>query len=244
MFRPIRPRRISHEVIEQVREAITCGGLKPGDRLPSEREMAKQLGVSRPTLREALQALEHAGFIRSVQGDGTYVRDPGERSLRDPLCQWLHSDPQRIVQLAEFRTAIETWAAGLAAQRMTSEESAQLGAILRRMEEGVKRGASVHALDAQFHLTLAHATQNGVYFHVANTVFYLFAEVTRLSHEEIFTSQQDQKRLLEEHRAIFDAVRRGDVEGARTAMQRHLHYTETWFRRRVRDGRPAQEEET
>jgi len=231
MFRPIRPRKVTEEIIFQIKELIAQGALKPGDRLPPERDMAQRLRVSRPTLREAIYALEQMGLVESIQGDGTYVKDVGEQSLKDPLCSIIRESNKRIVELAEFRTAIETWAVGIAAERIQAGDIKMLKEILEEMEDGLKKGKPIHQLDAEFHLTIARATHNGIYFHVANTIFYLFAEVTRLSHEQIFTTKADQLNLLKEHKDIFEAINRGDVKGARRLMKQHLSKTERWFKR-------------
>lgn len=231
MFKPIKPRRITEEIIQQIKDLIAQGILKPGERLPPEREMAQKLRVSRPTLREALHALEQLGLVESVQGDGTYVRDVGEQALKDPLCFLIRESNHRIVELAEFRTATETWAAGIAAERIQARDVNLLQEILQEMEDGLRKGRPIHDLDAEFHLTIARATHNSIYFHVANTIFYLFAEVTRLSHEQIFTTKEDQEGLLEEHKRIFHALKMGDARSARRLMHQHLLKTEKWFKR-------------
>lgn len=193
--------------------------------------MSQKLRVSRPTLREAIYALEQMGLVESIQGDGTYVKDLGEQSLKDPLCSIIRESNKRIVELAEFRTAIETWAAGMAAERIQASDIKMLREILKEMEEGLKQDKPIHQLDAEFHLSIACATHNSIYFHVANTIFYLFAEVTRLSHEQIFTTKADQKRLFKEHRDIFEAIHRGDIKASKKLMKEHLTKTERWFKR-------------
>ena len=231
MFEPIKPKRVTEEIVRQIRDLIAQGELGPGDRLPAERDMAQKLRVSRPTLREALQALEQAGLLVSMQGSGTFVRDIGEQSLRDPLCSLIRDSDASIIEVAEFRTAIETWAVGLAARRIDEPRLEMLGEIVREMGENVDQGKTVHALDAEFHITVAKATDNNIYFHVANTIFYLFAEVTRLSHQQIFVKPEDQKKLFREHYDIYDAIRSKDAAAARKLMRRHLSKTESWFKR-------------
>ncbi len=230
MFKPIRPKRVTHEIVGQIQELMGSGALKPGSRLPPEREMAQQLGVSRPTLREAMGVLEHLGLVRSIQGDGTYVMNAAERSLRDPLQELILASEKRMVELAEFRTEVESWAVTLAAKRIEPQELELLKEILEEMRLGLEQGKPVHHLDADFHLSLAKATHNGIYYHVANTIFYLFAEVTRISHERIFRSQRDQLQLLEEHTAIYKAVEQGRGEEAGRLMRAHLTRTEEWFK--------------
>lgn len=230
MLRPIQPRRITEEIVEQIQELIATGQLAPGSRLPPERDMAQQLGVSRPTLREAIGILEHLGLVRSVQGDGTYVLDAAERSLRDPLHALIRGSEKRMLELAEFRTEVESWAAGLAAERIQPEDLKLLEEILGEMKQGVEEGKPVYQLDAEFHVALARAAHNSIYYHVANTIFYLFAEVTRVSHERIFRSPKDQLALLGEHRAIYQALAEREPARASKLMRKHLGRTERWFK--------------
>ena len=232
MLQRIKPKRVTEEIAQQIQDLISRGRLKAGDRLPAEREMAKQLGVSRPTLREALQVLEHSGFLETHHGNGTYVRDVGEQALKDPLSSLIRDSSGMIVDLAEFRTEVEAWAAGQAAGLIQPEELDVLKSIVDRMQECIEAGKPVHDLDAEFHLALASATQNSIYIHVANTIFYLFAEVTRLSHEQIFVSREDQKKLFDEHRSIYEAVARKDAKTARRLMHHHLKNTEDWFKQK------------
>jgi len=231
LFKPIRPKRVTHEIVQQIQELMGSGALKPGSRLPPEREMAQQLGVSRPTLREAVGVLEHLGLVRSLQGNGTYVVNAAQRSLRDPLQELILASEKRLVELAEFRTEVESWAVRLAAKRIGPEDLGLLKEILEEMAHGLEKGKPIHHLDADFHLTLARASHNGIYYHVANTIFYLFAEVTRVSHERIFRTPKEQLLLLEEHRAIYGAVANGDEDEASTLMHQHLSRTEQWFKK-------------
>ncbi|MEJ5375997.1 MAG: FadR/GntR family transcriptional regulator [bacterium] len=231
MFKPIRPKRVTHEIVVQIQELMGSGALRPGSRLPPEREMAQQLGVSRPTLREAMGILEHLGLVQSVQGNGTYVMNVAERCLRDPLQELILSSERRMVELAEFRTEVESWAVALAAERIEPQELKLLEEILEQMKLGLQQGKPIHHLDADFHLSLARATHNGIYYHVANTIFYLFAEVTRVSHERIFRSPKEKLQLLEEHEAIYQAVAEAKGEKARKLMREHLGRTEEWFKK-------------
>lgn len=241
MFRPVRPRRVTHEIVRQIQDLMGLGLLPPGSKLPPEREMAQQLGVSRPTLREAIGVLEHMGLLRSVQGDGTYVLNAAERCLLDPLQALITGSDERVAELAEFRTEVESWAAGLAAQRAQSTDLRLMEEILGEMEREITEGKPVHGLDAEFHVALARAAHNAVYYHVANTIFNLLAEVTKLSHERIFRGEKEQMALLEEHRAIYGAVSQRDPQKAGELMREHLLRTEKWFRERSRKEKEPEE---
>lgn len=226
MLKTIKTKRITEEIVEQVRDAIAQGNLKAGERLPSEREMARQLGVSRPSLRQALQVLEHTGFVAIVHGQGTFIRDIGEQSLNDPICALLRDSNKIYLEMYEFRTEIETWAAGRAAGSIKPSDAKQLRGVIDRMQKRIAEQKSCHDLDTEFHLTIARASGNSIYFQIANTIFYLFGEVTRLSHEQLYRSKESQEALFKEHKAIYETIVRKDAAAARKLMHQHLQETE------------------
>jgi GntR family transcriptional repressor for pyruvate dehydrogenase complex len=233
-FKTVKPRRVTEEIVEQLLDLIGQGVLAPGQRLPSEREMARSMGVSRPTLREALKRLEYVGHLDTVQGGGSYVRDVVGAALRDPLTS-LVRDTDAVSELAEFRTNIETWAAAMAALRAEPQELMQLKEIVDKMESLLAGEQPQHQLDAEFHQCLAKATHNRIYLHVARTVCHLFFEIVRISHENIFTTFKDQKALFEEHLGIYRALENRDAAAARERMYQHLFHTEQWFKKNLSD---------
>jgi len=223
MLKSIKIKRITEEIVSQIREQIARGELQAGDRLPSERDMAHQLGVSRPTVREALQVLEHTGFVEILQGSGTYIKDISRQSLSDPLQILIQGSDQRYKEVYEFRNAIEVWAVGLAAQRIEPEELKRLEEIITTMKEKCALKKPVDELDANFHLTIARACHNSIYFHVASTILHLYTQVAHISHKELFLSDHDQAELLADHEAIFKAIKDRDANRAKALMQHHLN---------------------
>ena len=113
LFQSVKPKRVTEEIIEQLLALFREGKIRPGERLPSERELAATLEVSRPSLREALKRLEYNGLLRTVQGSGTYMEDVAGPSFRDPLKEIIRGDSSAMADLAEFRGTIESWAAGM-----------------------------------------------------------------------------------------------------------------------------------
>jgi GntR family transcriptional regulator, transcriptional repressor for pyruvate dehydrogenase complex len=227
----VKVKRVTNAIVEQIRSGIAMGKLKAGDRLPSEREMVRQLGVSRPSLREALLALAHTGFIEILHGSGAYIRNIGEKALMDPLCTLLRDSNERYLEMMKFRIVIETWAVGQAATCIGEAEKTQLGLIIDQMRHRLDKQAAMHDLDTKFHLSIARASQNSIYFQVANTIFYLFAEVTRMSHDQLFVSEKDQAGLFRDHHAIYEAIIRNDATAARRLMKNHLKKTLRWTER-------------
>ncbi len=117
LFKPIRLERISQKVAGQLKKAISNGALRVGERLPSERELAEQMGVSRPSIREAIQQLELQGIVEIVHGGGTVVKNITEQEILKPIEIFLGGDKQRVLELTEIRALLETWAARRAAQK-------------------------------------------------------------------------------------------------------------------------------
>jgi GntR family transcriptional repressor for pyruvate dehydrogenase complex len=121
MFKSVKHTRVSDEIVHQVKTMISDGKLKPGDRLPPERELIKEFGVSRPSLREALNTLVAMGFLE-VKGKRTFIKSVASESMQNPLSLMIKADFQKIFDLIEVRKALEAWAAFLAAQRATEED--------------------------------------------------------------------------------------------------------------------------
>ena len=128
MFKSIKRQRVSDEIVDQVKTLISQGILQPGDRLPPERDLIKEFGVSRPSLREALNSLVAQGFLEVKQGNRTFVKSITAEKLQDPLLVLIKADTQGIFDLIEVRKAMESWGAFHAAQRVTKED-------IRRLEE-------------------------------------------------------------------------------------------------------------
>jgi GntR family transcriptional repressor for pyruvate dehydrogenase complex len=141
VLKPIRPKKISEEIVEQIKGLISNGDLKPGDRVPSERELASMLGVSRPSVREAIMVLSAMGFLEARQGGGPFVRALTEASIMDPLAKLVEKrDPELLRALAEVRMGLESWSAYLAAQRANAEDLAELRRLYAVMEKQAAKG--------------------------------------------------------------------------------------------------------
>ncbi len=207
--------RLYAKVARRIAELIDRGDVSAGEKLPSERDLAEMLQVSRPTVREAMIALEVSGIIEVRTGSGIYVSD---KKSNAPSFSDAGVGPFDIL---EMRSLVEPEACALAAQRITSEQLDRLSALFAEMEE--KKGTpEMEAVDRRFHELIAESTENAA---IANTVNWLWelrsqsglsAGFHRLIIEEgVFPA-------LEEHRAILEALRRGDAGGSREAMRQHL----------------------
>ena len=159
MFRQIKIRHVAEEVFDQIKSAIETGKLKPGEKLPAERELMGQLGVSRVPIREALKLLSNMGLIETRQGGGSYVRALLSDRLLDPLGAIIADSAEKLFELVEVRREIETWSACYAAKEASPVEIADIGRVLREMKMHVDSGSRVPvSLDIEFHRAIAQAS--------------------------------------------------------------------------------------
>ena len=226
VFKPIRPKKISEEIVQQIKELISKGELRPGERIPSERDMAALLGVSRPSVREAIMVLEAMGLIESRQGGGTYVRSLTETSLADPLTTMVEKDPSLLHALVEVRMGLESWAAFLAASKATEDELETLFKLIKEMESQSGSGGWDPEVDAQFHYTITMATHNTIQLHVLDTIRGLFQATIEVALLEFYKREGYLESLLDQHRSIFEAIRQRNPEQARQAMMAHLAFVQ------------------
>jgi len=227
VFKPIRPKKLSEEIVSQIKDLIGNGELKPGQRIPSERELAAFLGVSRPSVREAIMVLEAMGFLESRQGGGTYVRSLTEMSMADPLASMVERrDPRMLHALTEVRMGLETWSAYLAAKRAEDSEIAQMRELYEVMVDQADGGGWDPEIDAQFHLTITAATHNTLQVHVLNTIQSLFQTTIMVALGEFYSKEGYIELLLNHHREILEAIEAHDPELARQKMMEHLTLVE------------------
>lgn len=213
----IKTRRLYLRVADQLLQLMAEGTLKPGDRLPSERDLATSFGVSRPTLREALIALELAGSVEIRSGSGVYVTQAKLAQL--PELPDSGAGPFEILQA---RLCVEAETAALAAEEIDEVLLVELENSLREMERENQRDDNGESADQQFHEIIARASGNGV---LEATVSWLWqlrmqSEISTLFHRRV--RAEGIKPILADHEAIVNAIRQRDAEGARQAMTDHL----------------------
>ena len=227
VLRPIRPKKISEEIVEQIKALIARGELKPGDRIPSERDLATMLGVSRPSVREALTVLEANGFVESRQGGGTYVRALTETSITDPLARLVEAkDPKLLRALVEVRMGLESWSAYLAAQRADAGELAEMRRLYEIMAEQAAGGGWNARVDADFHYAITAAAHNSLQMHVLDSNHTLFHPKIQVALQEFYRQRDHIEKLLTQHRDILEAITARDPERARQRMLAHLAMVE------------------
>jgi GntR family transcriptional repressor for pyruvate dehydrogenase complex len=223
VFQKIKPKKISDEIYEQIKELILTGKLKPGEKLPPERELAASIGVSRPSLREALQKLEAKGFLEQIQGDGTYVKSATSDSFDGFLEEFAKKD-NAIFDLMEVRRILETWAAYTAAERATDKEIAQMQEYLNEMKDAKDYGQIGYIPDANFHSTISYATHNVLLIHIMNNIYEWIEKVSFEVRSRMYTDEKSHEELFNQHSAIFNAIREGKPLAAYNAMNLHMDY--------------------
>ncbi|MDR7599865.1 MAG: FadR/GntR family transcriptional regulator [Armatimonadota bacterium] len=220
---PPRPARASDSVVRHIKEMVLRGELRSGQRLPSEKELARQFGLSRVTIRDALRVLESEGFvrIRVGAGGGVFVSVPGPRHVTESLANLLRVNRASLRALAEARLLLEPEVAALAAQRARPKDLEAMHAAVEAARAGRQRGDPYfipHSVG--FHTALAEASGNPVLVAALASFRALFHEVlARLLPDGAMAT-----RAVEDHQAILDAVRARDPERARSLMREHLLY--------------------
>jgi len=223
-----RAPKISDVVMEQIEKMILEGALRPGEKLPPERELAVDFDVSRPTLREALQKLEAKGLLYSRQGGGTYVTDAVERAIFDPLAEIMATSPEAHLDLLEFRHALEGISAYYAALRGTEADreviELRFEALCRAHEQ--KDSVVEAKADAEFHLSIAEAAHNVFLLHVLRGLFGLLEKSIVNSLETLYERETSRQEIPRQHRRMLDAILAGKAEAAREAVHDHLAFVE------------------
>ena len=230
-LRSIESRRLYRQIADQLRHLIAAGEFPGGERLPAERDLAVQLRVSRPSVREALIALEVEGLVEIRGGSGVYVRVKPNGARPAPAGEW------GPLELIRARALIEREVAAQAAQIATRKQIAAIEATLIAMQEEAGAGNIPLDADRAFHVAVAEAAGNGVLVDLVQRFWdardgKLFR---RLGNH--FESPRSWLAAIEEHRAVLEAIRKHDAKAARQAMQHHMdkahaRFSASWRRAR------------
>ncbi|MBW2094685.1 MAG: FadR family transcriptional regulator [Deltaproteobacteria bacterium] len=235
LFTPIKPKRISEEIVEQIKTLIFEGKLKPGESLPPERELSKSLNVSRVSLREALNTLQGMGLLEIQQGNRTCVRPITTRSIGDPLVSFAKKSPKNILKIFEIRKYLELGSVALAAERATDDEIRLLKQLVKVMEEDLKKNRLGAKADHDFHTALAEATHNEAYTHLMKTIYDLLQEELRIAWGGVFRKKDRRNKLFQQHKNILAAVIQHDPERGREEALNHLRFVEENWRNALAD---------
>ena len=227
-FQRIEAEKLSQSVVRQIEQLILRGILRPGERLPSERELSERLGVSRPSLREAVAELQERGLLATRASAGIYVADVLGSAFSPALIRLFATHDEAVFDYLAFRRDLEGLAAERAAVAATETDLKVIDTVFRKMEAAHKKRnpADEAELDAQFHTAIIEASNNVVMLHMMRAMFDLLREGVFYNRQALFRNRTTRDMLLDQHRAMNDALQARDPAAARRAVVAHLSYVE------------------
>lgn len=225
-FEPVLSEKLSHLVRQQIELLILRGILRPGERLPSERELSERMNVSRPSLREAVADLQEAGLLTTKAGSGIYVSASLGSAFPPELARLFAAHDEAAFDYIDFRRDMEGLAAERAAQHATETDLKVIDTIFAKMEAvASKRGSDDEAgLDAGFHLAIIEASNNIIMLHMMRSMFDLLRQGVFTNRQVMFQQRTSREALLDQHRQINIALQARDGLKARKAVEAHLDY--------------------
>jgi GntR family transcriptional regulator, transcriptional repressor for pyruvate dehydrogenase complex len=217
---PIKKSRLSEHVGNILLQMIKDKVFKPGDQLPSERELAEQFQVSRASIREALKIMEKTGYLESRVGvgGGTFVREITLDIIIDPFAEFLESEDNMVMEMLDFRLIIETEFARIAAVQRTAADLNAISASLDLMQLDIAAGGIGLAGDNGFHEAVARATHNNVF----EKMLQMSKTLLNKTRETTLRLKNQPKSSLSDHRAIYQAIEEGDGDKAASLMHQHI----------------------
>ena len=228
---PIQKRKLADDVRERLLSMIESGELRPGDVLPSEREMMDSLGVGRPAIREAMQALERAGLIQIRHGERARVAEPSMRrmidQISDSMKHLLVHSAASLENLKDARLTFELEMARLAAERHEAADLEQLSRTIDQQEASFGNGTTFRLLDGRFHREIAALSGNPIWPALSDALFRWLNDF----HVDLVSVPGRERLTLAEHRGIIEAIATGDPETAATAMRDHLTRANDLYRK-------------
>ena len=227
-FQKVTPEKLSTAVTRQIEKLILQGILRPGERLPAERDLAEKLGVSRPSLREAVAELQDKGLLTTRAGAGIYVADVLGSAFSDALIRLFADHDEAVFDYIAFRRDLEGLAACRAAQLASDTDLQVIQTIMDKMEASHKKTSPSDEarLDAEFHMAIIEASHNVVMLHMMRSMFQLLREGVFYNRQVMFKQRTTRGALLDQHRAINSAIQARDPDAARAAVIAHLGYVE------------------
>ncbi|MFK7875354.1 MAG: FadR/GntR family transcriptional regulator [Paracoccaceae bacterium] len=240
-FRPVKAEKLSLAVVRQIEDLILRGILRPGERLPSERDLAERFDVSRPSLRDALGHLQDNGLVSSKAGAGIYVGDVLGSAFSPALQDLMSRHETAVDDYLAFRRDMEGLAAARAAQTGSATDLAVVNSVYEQMVSAHQKRDKDReaALDAQFHMAIVEASHNVIMLHMMRSMYELLQSGVFYNRQVMFGQSTTRDILLEQHRDINIALQAKDPQQARNAVETHLDYV----RKCLRDSRRAEANE-
>ena len=238
-FSKVRSEKLALAVVRQIEALILQGLLRPGERLPSERELSERMGVSRPSLREGVAELHERGLLESRPGAGMFVSKNLAAEFPPALTRLFATHDEGTRDYIAFRRDMEGLAVARAAESGTETDLKVVDRVFREMEEAhaEEDTAREAALDADFHMAIVEACHNAVMLHVMRALYDLLQEGVLYNRRIMFQQRTTRETLLDQHRAINAALQSRDAEAARAAVGAHLDYVQAALDAQRRDDR-------
>ncbi|MFJ8515060.1 FadR/GntR family transcriptional regulator [Lysinibacillus xylanilyticus] len=210
-------------IVDQIREYFLNGELQPGEKLPTERELASRFNVSRTSVREALRKLEIKGIIEIKQGSGSFIKTQEGHSLGDELSSSIIKTEKKLIyEMLELRQALEVECAFLASQRATSEDLERIGKALEMMDlvkNDVELGIQA---DLSFHINIVLASHNSIFLQLFRTLSEHMQDTVRATRRQRLKDPERTQETIDEHKEIYLAIAAGDANQAKQLMEKHI----------------------
>lgn len=220
LFTPLKTKRVFEEISNQIRESIYIGFFKPGDKLPSERELSNQFKTGRMVVREALRTLEQSGLIYIKQGSlgGAFIKEIDSSIITSSISDMVKIGNVTLQNLTEARLGIEMFMLELAMMRMTDDDLDLLKKNIDDAEEKVHKGVRILQENMEFHILLAKASKNPLFESMIKSIM----EVTKSFMGQVHPGMGYVNRVLEYHKDIYDSIKSKDFQKAKEIMEEHL----------------------
>lgn len=228
-FEKIEAEKLADSVVRQIELLILRGILRPGERLPSERDLSERLGVSRPSLRDAVADLQDRGLLTTRAGAGIFVAEVLGSAFSKPLIRLFATHDESVFDYLSFRRDLEGMAAARAARLGSDTDLKLVGTIFAKMEAAHEKRNPVDEarLDAEFHLSIIEASHNIIMLHMMRAMFDMLREGVFYNRQMMFRRRTTRSLLLDQHRAINTALQARDPDAARAAVEAHMDYIDT-----------------
>ncbi|KON88846.1 GntR family transcriptional regulator [Sporosarcina globispora] len=209
-------------LVDKIKECYLAGNLNPGERLPSERELAGQFNVSRTTIREALRTIEQNGLIEIRQGGGSYVKVPDFQSRKEEIITAVQAQNPLVYEMLELRRALEVESAFLAAKRATSADLEKMRTALNQMALSKQNPDLGLKADLDFHIGISEATHNSIFIELIHTLKGHMEDTIKATQKHRFKDPSRYEDTLVEHKEIYLAIASGNGDRAKELMEGHI----------------------
>jgi len=223
-------KKLAHEaIIDQIKAKIADGAWRPGDRLPTSRQLAAEFGLSMTAVREALRILENRGIVSIEHGRGLFIRNDPDL-LEDPAGKIREMEDSPLLELLEARLVLEPDLAAFCAERASPAQVRHIRQLAEQMEEQVRAGKSHYDTDLQFHLAIAEGANNALLMQMLSAI----ADLSAKGYRETDKLPNSRPKAASYHRLIAIAIEEGEPEQARSHMEAHIRDAIMAFKKRLK----------